>query len=79
MGGVTGSLLIGIFAWSEVNGIYGSWHQFWIQLLGVASVVAYTAIVTWIIFKISNIGGSIKVPKEVQEKGLDQEYLTEEE
>lgn len=77
MGGVTGSILVGVFAASEVNGISGSLHQFLIQLAGVAIVVAYTCLVCWLIFKLCDSFGSIRVPDEVQDKGLDQEYLIE--
>lgn len=77
MGGVTGSLLVGLFAVKEVNNISGGIDQFLIQLLGVAIVVAYTCIVCWIIFKVCDLTGSIRVPAEVQEKGLDREYMTE--
>lgn len=77
MGGVSGSLLVGLFAVSEVNGVSGGIHQFLIQLMGVAIVVVYSIIVCWIIFKICDATGSIRVPKEVQEKGLDQAYMME--
>lgn len=77
MGGVVGSILVGIFAVSSVNGIEGSFHQLGIQLLGVAIVVAYTCLMVWIIFKICDWTGSIHVPDHVQEKGLDKEYLKE--
>lgn len=77
MGGVIGSLLVGIFAVKEVNNVSGGLDQFLTQLLGVAIVVVYTCIVCWIIFKICDATGSIRVPAEVQEKGLDQEYMSE--
>lgn len=77
MGGVTGSILIGIFASSDVNKIEGGMSQFLIQLQGVAIVVAYTSIVCWIIFKICNAINSIKVPESIQKKGLDQAYIKE--
>lgn len=77
MGGLSGSLLVGVFAVSEVNSISGGVNQFLIQLLGVAIVVVYTIIVCWIIFKICDATGSIRVPNEVQKKGLDQAYMLE--
>lgn len=77
MGGVVGSLLVGIFAVKEVNNVAGGIDQFLVQLLGVAIVVIYTSVVCWIIFKICDATGSIRVPAEVQEKGLDQEYMSE--
>jgi len=77
MGGVAGSLLVGIFAAKEVNSVTGGLHQFGVQLLGVALVVVYTCIVCWLIFKICDLTGSIRVPEDVEEKGLDQEYMME--
>ena len=79
MGGVTGSILVGIFAVAEVNTVAGGVHQFLVQLLGVAIVVAYSSLVCWLIFKLCDSLGSIRVPEEVQKKGLDQEYLIEKE
>ncbi|UYW00832.1 ammonium transporter [Flavobacterium agricola] len=78
MGGVTGSILVGVFAASHVNGVSGGMDQFLIQLLGVAIVIVYSVVVCWIIFKVCDLSGSIRVPAEVQEKGLDKEYLLEE-
>lgn len=77
MGGVTGSLLVGLFAVKEVNSVSGGLHQFGIQLLGVAIVVVYTSIICWIIFKVCDMTGSIRVPQEVEEKGLDKKYMVE--
>lgn len=77
MGGVAGSLLVGIFAAKEVNSVSGGLHQFGIQLLGVALVVVYTSIVCWLIFKVCDLTGSIRVPADVEEKGLDQAYILE--
>ncbi|TWP22729.1 ammonium transporter [Apibacter muscae] len=77
MGGVTGSILVGIFAASNLDGVSGGFHQFIIQLLGVSIVIVYSCIVCWAIFKICDLTGSIRVPKDVQEKGLDQKYITE--
>lgn len=78
MGGLTGSLLIGIFAVAEVNGISGSVNQFFIQLLGVAIVVSYTCIVCWIILKVcDSFGKGIRTTEEAQERGLDSDYMME--
>ena len=77
MGGFTGTIMIGIFAQSEVNPITGSLHQFLIQLAGASIVAAYSFIITYLIFKFSDTIGSIKVSPEIQEKGLDSEYMIE--
>jgi len=77
MGGVIGSILVGVFASAEINGIAGGVHQFLIQLAGVGIVVIYTCVVCWIIFKITDLTGSLRVSEEIQEKGLDQAYMEE--
>jgi len=77
MGGVIGSILLGVFASAEINGITGGTKQLLIQLAGVSIVIVYTIIVCWIIFKITDLTGTLRVPDDVQEKGLDQAYLEE--
>ena len=78
MGGLTGSLLIGIFAVAEVNGISGSVNQFFIQLLGVAIVVSYTCIVCWIILKVcDSFGKGLRTTEEAPERGLDSDSMLE--
>lgn len=78
MGGVTGSLLVGIFAMAEINSVSGGIRQFLIQLLGVAIVVAYTCFMCWIILKVCDLSGNLKVSDQVQEEGLDKEFMVEE-
>lgn len=75
MGGLTGSLLVGLFAVKEVNGVDGGMHQFLIQLMGVSIVVVYSCIVCWGIFKVCDMIHTIKVPDKVQETGLDNKYI----
>lgn len=77
MGGVVGSILVGVFASAEINGITGGIHQFLVQLAGVVIVILYTSIVCWIIFKLTDLTGSLRVSEEIQEKGLDQAYMEE--
>lgn len=77
VGGFLGTLLIGIFANSRINGVYASTKQFGVQLLGAVLVAVYSIIVTFLIFKLVDSTKSIKVSKEVQECGLDQEFFKE--
>lgn len=77
MGGVIGSVLLGIFASVEINGITGGTKQLLIQLSGVGIVIVYTVIICWLIFKIIDLTGTLRVPDDIQEKGLDQAYLEE--
>ncbi|MGC7870629.1 ammonium transporter [Desulfosporosinus sp. SYSU MS00001] len=75
VGGILGSILVGVFAISSVNRtsglLQGNLHQFLIQLLGVAFTALYAFGVTYLILKIINVFESVRVPKEVEIKGLD--------
>ena len=77
MGGLTGTFLIGIFANGAVNGVQAGVHQILIQLLGIVIVTVYTIVVTFIVFKIADLTGSIRTTKEEQERGLDIALLGE--
>lgn len=77
MGGFTGTLLIGIFASSAVNGVQAGIHQFLIQLFGAVLVAIYSFVVTLIVLKIADATGTIRVSKETQEIGLDKVLLHE--
>ena len=77
MGGLLGTLLIGIFADPRVNGVSAGLNQFLIQLLGVVIIGVYSVLVTFLIFKVIDKIKTIKVSKEIQEKGLDQEFFGE--
>lgn len=79
MGGLMGSILVGIFAVERVNGVAGGWHQFFTQVCGVAIVVVYTLVICWVIFKVCDAIFKIRVSDAIQEKGLDKTYLTERE
>jgi Amt family ammonium transporter len=81
VGGILGSILVGVFAESQVNGIsgliQGNIHQFGVQLLGVIISAVYSFIVTYLILKIINVKESVRVSKEVEAKGLDSAILGE--
>lgn len=73
MGGAMGTLYIGVFAYEGVNSVSAGWDQFLIQLMGLAIVIAYSMLCTYIIMKITNK----RVPSSTQVKGLDQKYIVE--
>ena len=77
LGGLLGTLLVGVFADPRVNGVTAGLHQFLIQLLGVVIIGVYSVLVTFLIFKVIDKIKTIKVSKEIQEKGLDQEFFGE--
>ena len=77
MGGFSGTIMIGIFALSIVNDVQASTKQFLVQLVGAILIAIYSFVLTWIIIKICDYKGGVRVSPKIQEYGLDQEYLTE--
>lgn len=72
MGGVTGALLLGILASSNIDKVSAGIHQFLMQLLGVIIVAAYSFIMTVVILKVISLWGPIRVTREQEEAGLDE-------
>lgn len=77
LGGMVGMILTGVFATKTVNGagaeglLYGNTEFFFTQLKGLVIVVAYSFIVSYIIFKFINLIQPIRVSSEDEELGLD--------
>ncbi len=78
VGGILGTLAVAIFASSELglfsgqglDGTIGS--QLGVQVTGIVAAVAYTAVVTYIIFKVIGlITGGIRVDEDQEAEGLD--------
>ena len=76
VGGMLGSILVGIFASKSVNGISGliegNIRQFGVQVAAVVIVGTYTFVVTYLIFKLLNAFNPVRVSPEIEEKGLDE-------
>jgi Amt family ammonium transporter len=82
MGGILGSLLVGVFAEKNIGGVDG-WvagnpHQFLVQLLAVAIVAAYSFIVTFVLLKVINCFVKVRVSEEEEARGLDAVFQEEE-
>ena len=75
VGGIIGALLTGVFAVNEYSGhsglLEGDVGQFINQFKGVATVIVYDVIVTFIILKIVDIAVGLRVTEEVERDGLD--------
>ena len=77
IGGITGTLLLGIFASKSVNPagadglLAGSSAQLLTQLIGVAVVCAYAFIVSWILLKLIHLVMGLRVTEEAERQGLD--------
>lgn len=77
VGGVTGTILLGIFASKTVNPggadglLLGSSAQLVSQLIGVAVVCGYAFIVCWVILKLVHGLMGLRVTEEAETQGLD--------
>jgi Amt family ammonium transporter len=77
VGGLVGTLCLGIFASKAVNpgGVDGLLHgnaaQLFIQMKGIAIVGIYTFIVSWILFKAIHAVMGLRVSDDAEVQGLD--------
>ncbi len=81
VGGILGTLSVGIFAspglgifsgYGFADGIESIGGQLYAQAIGVVATIAYTAVATFVIVKITGlITGGIRVDKDVETQGLD--------
>lgn len=78
VGGILGSILVGVFAESSVNGVsglvFGNVHQFLIQLFAVVFTGVYSFGLTFLILKVLNVFHTVRVSDELEVKGLDAEF-----
>jgi ammonium transporter, Amt family len=76
VGGITGSLLLAIFASESLGGVgyaegAGMASQLWVQLKGVAIVAVYSAVVTLIIGYMVSMVLPMRVSEDQERDGLD--------
>jgi Amt family ammonium transporter len=75
VGGILGSIMVGVFAVSSVNGvsglIEGNVHQLLVQLAAVVITAVYAFVVTLLILKVSNIFTPVRVTEAEEKEGLD--------
>jgi Amt family ammonium transporter len=57
--------------------ITGNFHQFWVQLVGIAAAAAYAAAVTTIILLVLKATMGLRVSREEEITGLDQSAHSE--
>lgn len=78
MGGVTGTILLGVFATKAVNAagadglITGSSSFFIAQLLAVVGASIYAFVFTYIMLILINMVTKVKVTQDLEDKGLDE-------
>ena len=80
IGGILGTLLAGVFASTELglfsgqgfaDGIGSIPAQLTVQAIGVVAVFVYTAVVTWILLKITDVIVGLRISPEEETEGLD--------
>lgn len=83
VGGLTGALLVGVFADASINGsadglLFGNPQQFVIQLLSVVAVFVYSGALTYIILKVLSLVMEVRSTTQQEGVGLDIIYHGEE-
>lgn len=80
VGGIVGTLLTGVFASTHLGVFsgygfarpdYGMLEQLGVQLLGVVSILVYTALVTWGVLKLVSLITPLRVGPDEESQGLD--------
>ncbi|GAA1761563.1 MULTISPECIES: ammonium transporter [Streptomonospora] len=82
VGGIIGSLLIGLLAASSANGSAGLLYGgnaglLAVQSIGVVGVLVYSFVVTYVIAKIIDLVMGFRIPEHVETNGLDAELHAE--
>ena len=77
VGGILGTICVGVFAAKGVNNISGliegDFKQFGVQCAGGAICAIYSFAVTLVLLKVINVFTPVRVPDDVETKGLDKE------
>jgi ammonium transporter, Amt family len=75
IGGLTGTLLAGVFATAAIGGsaglIEGNPQQLLIQLYGVTATLVWSAGATFVLLKLVESGCTLRVSREHEHGGLD--------
>ncbi len=77
VGGILGSLLVGVFATVLINPdganglIHGSWHLLWVQIISTAASIVFSFCGTWLILKILGRCTELRITEKQEMKGLD--------
>lgn len=80
VGGILGTMLAGVFASAELGVFSGQGYaegmtmskQLGVQAIGVAATFAYTAVITYLLFKlVSFLTGGLRVTEDEESQGLD--------
>ena len=76
IGGIIGSVMVGVFATPSVQAgysgaLHGDLHQLWIQILAVGVCIVYTGVLTFGLFKLVDKFVGVRASEEEESIGLD--------
>jgi Amt family ammonium transporter len=78
VGGFVGAVLTGVFATQFITGdggqqgaLYGDWHQLGVQAIVNIAAIVFSAVMTFILFKIVDKTVGLRVSDQQEEIGLD--------
>lgn len=78
IGGIIGSILVGVFATQTITGVdgvqgalYGDWNQLWIQVIATIVTILYSALMTWLLFKLVDRLVGLRISSKGESVGLD--------
>ncbi len=75
VGGIVGSLLLGILAQASVGGVdgalFGEIATLWYQFVGVVAVLAFSFVASWLIAKVVDATVGLRVTDQQEAEGLD--------
>ena len=78
IGGIIGSILTGVFATRLITGeegaqgaLYGDWYQLGVQVFATIVPILFSAVITFLLFKLVDATIGLRVDKRVEEEGLD--------
>jgi len=78
VGGFVGAILTGVFATQAITGdggvqgaLYGDWNQLAVQIICNGAAIVYSAVLTFILFKVVDKVVGVRVTKEEEAVGLD--------
>lgn len=77
VGGIVGTLCLGLFASTEINPggvnglLFGNAAQLGIQVIGVVVVAVYAFVVSWLLFKVIHSRMGMRLAEDAEVEGLD--------
>ena len=77
VGGLIGALLTGILASPVVQSAYsgaafGNWHQLWVQIIASVATIAFSGIMTFVLFKFTDKLVGVRASDKEEAVGLDE-------